>query len=70
MNNYISYFRPDIDAMAMRGGVSLKEICPDTMESRLIKGLYFAGELVDLVGPCGGYNIQFAFSSGRLAGLS
>ena len=57
-------------AMAMRGGVSLKEICPDTMESRLIKGLYFAGELVDLVGPCGGYNIQFAFSSGRLAGLS
>ncbi len=57
-------------AMAMRGGVSLKDVCPDTLESRLVKGLYFAGEILDLVGPCGGYNIQFAFASGRLAGLS
>ena len=55
-------------AMAMRGGVSLREIHPATMESRLVKGLYFAGEIVDLTGPCGGYNMQWAFSSGRLAG--
>ncbi|MBR2364505.1 MAG: aminoacetone oxidase family FAD-binding enzyme, partial [Lentisphaeria bacterium] len=55
-------------AMAMSGGVSLKEIDPATMESKLVKGLYFAGEVMDLVGPCGGYNIQWAFSSGRLAG--
>ena len=57
-------------AMAMRGGVSLKEVNPETFESRLVKGLFFAGEMLDLTGPCGGYNIQFAFSSGRLAGLS
>lgn len=55
-------------AMAMRGGVSLREIHPATMESRLVQGLYFAGEIVDLTGPCGGYNMQWAFSSGRLAG--
>lgn len=57
-------------AMAASGGVSLKEIDPGTMESKLIKGLYFAGEIMDLVGPCGGYNIQWAISSGRLAGRS
>ena len=55
-------------AMAMRGGVSLKEIHPATMESRVVKGLYFAGEIMDVTGPCGGYNMQWAFSSGRLAG--
>lgn len=57
-------------AMAMSGGVSLKEIDPATMESRIVKGLYFAGEIMDLAGPCGGYNIQWAISSGRLAGQS
>ncbi len=57
-------------AMAMRGGVSLKEIDPATMESRIVPGLFLAGEIVDIVGPCGGFNIQWAFSSGRLAGLS
>jgi len=57
-------------AMAMKGGVSLKEIEPSTLESRIVEGLHFAGEALDLVGPCGGYNIQWAFSSGRLAGLS
>jgi len=55
-------------AMITRGGVSLKEICPETMESRLIKGLYFCGEVVDLDGPCGGYNLQWSFSSGFVAG--
>jgi len=55
-------------AMITRGGISLKEIDPNTMESKLIKGLYFAGEIVDIDGPCGGYNLQWSFSSGYLAG--
>ena len=55
-------------AMITRGGVSLKEIDPDTMESRILKGLFFCGEVVDLDGPCGGYNLQWSFSSGFLAG--
>lgn len=55
-------------AMITRGGVSLKQIDPKTMQSKLIKGLYFAGEIVDIDGPCGGYNLQWAFSSGYLAG--
>lgn len=57
-------------AMITRGGVSLKEIDPNNMQSKLIDGLYFAGELVDLDGPCGGYNLQWAFSSGYLCGSS
>jgi len=57
-------------AMAMSGGVSLKEVNPKTMESRLVPGLYFAGEVLDLAGPCGGFHIQFAIASGRLAGLT
>jgi hypothetical protein len=55
-------------AMVTRGGVSLKEINPQTMESRIVRGLYFAGEVIDIDGPCGGFNLQWAFSSGRLAG--
>lgn len=58
------------EAMVMKGGICLKEVDPSTMESRLMKGLYFAGEILDLDGPCGGYNIQWAFSSGALAGKS
>lgn len=55
-------------AMITRGGVSLKEISPETMESKLLKGLYFCGEVMNLDGPCGGYNLQWSFSSGYLAG--
>jgi hypothetical protein len=55
-------------AMITRGGISLKEIDPKTMQSKLIKGLYFCGEVVDLDGPCGGYNLQWSFASGYLAG--
>ena len=55
-------------AMITRGGISLKEIEPKTMESKIVQGLYFAGEIIDLDGPCGGYNLQWAFSSGYLAG--
>lgn len=50
------------------GGVDLGEINPDTMESRLVPGLYFAGELLDVDGICGGYNLQWAWSSGYVAG--
>jgi predicted flavoprotein YhiN len=52
------------------GGIDLKEIDSRTMESRLLPGLYFAGEILDLDGPIGGYNFQAAFSTGMLAGLS
>ena len=55
-------------AMITRGGISLKEINPLTMQSKLIKGLYFCGEVMDLDGPCGGYNLQWSFASGYLAG--
>ena len=54
-------------AMAMSGGVDLREVDPKTMESKLVRDLFFAGEMLDLTGPCGGYNLQFAFSSGKLA---
>lgn len=55
-------------AMITRGGVSLKEIVPETLESKLLKGLYFCGEVMNLDGPCGGYNLQWSFASGYLAG--
>ena len=55
-------------AMITRGGVSLKEINPNTMQSKKVKGLYFCGEIMDLDGPCGGYNLQWSFASGYLAG--
>ncbi len=50
------------------GGVPVSEVDPLTLESRLVKGLYLAGETLDVVGPCGGYNLHFAFGSGALAG--
>lgn len=50
------------------GGVPVDEVDPRTLESRRVKGLYLTGETLDVVGPCGGYNLQFAFSSGALAG--
>lgn len=56
-------------AMITRGGVSLKEIRPETMESKILDGLYFCGEVMNLDGPCGGYNLQWSFASGYLAGL-
>ena len=55
------------EAMVTRGGVSLQEIDPKTMESRLVPGLYFAGEIIDIDGDTGGYNLQAAFSTGYLA---
>ncbi|MBN1211011.1 MAG: NAD(P)/FAD-dependent oxidoreductase [candidate division Zixibacteria bacterium] len=56
------------EAIVTAGGVSVKEIDPRTMESRLVKGLYLAGEVIDIDGDTGGYNLQAAFSTGWLAG--
>jgi hypothetical protein len=50
------------------GGVPLTEVKSRTLESKLIEGLFFAGEVLDVNGPCGGYNLQWAFSSGIVAG--
>ncbi|MDD5618111.1 MAG: NAD(P)/FAD-dependent oxidoreductase [Candidatus Omnitrophica bacterium] len=62
--------RPIEEAMITCGGVSLKDVNPRTMESRLIKGLYFAGEILDIDADTGGFNLQAAFSTGYLAGQS
>jgi len=56
------------EAMVTNGGISTKEINPRTMESKIIPGLYFAGEIIDVCAPSGGYNLQQAFSTGYLAG--
>lgn len=61
-------FRPIEEAIVTSGGVNVKEIDPKTMESRLIKGLYFAGEVIDVDAYTGGFNLQCAFSTGVLAG--
>jgi len=66
----IAKARPIEEAMVTRGGVSLKDIDPRTMESRLVKGLYFAGEMIDIAADTGGFNLQAAFSTGYLAGES
>ncbi|MCM8765958.1 MAG: NAD(P)/FAD-dependent oxidoreductase, partial [Candidatus Omnitrophica bacterium] len=58
------------EAMVTRGGVSVKEINPQTMESKLIKGLFFCGEVMDIDAKTGGYNLQGAFSTGYIAGES
>ncbi len=62
--------RPIAEAIVTRGGVSLKEIDPRTMESKLVSGLYFAGEVLDADALTGGFNLQIAFSTGFLAGES
>ncbi|MDD4569411.1 MAG: aminoacetone oxidase family FAD-binding enzyme, partial [Tepidanaerobacteraceae bacterium] len=56
------------EAIVTKGGVSVKEINPKTMESKIIKGLFFAGEVIDIDGVTGGYNLQAAFSTGFVAG--
>lgn len=64
----VNGFRPLEEAIVTSGGVSTKEIDPRTMQSKLCKGLYFAGEVIDVDAYTGGYNLQIAFSTGRLAG--
>ena len=58
------------EAIITKGGVSVKQVNPSTMESKLVNGLYFAGELLDLDAMTGGYNLQIAWSTGYLAGIS
>ena len=62
--------RPIEEAIVTRGGVNVREIDPSTMESKLMPGLFFAGELIDVDGFTGGFNIQIACSTGALAGRS
>ena len=64
----IKDFRPVEEAIITSGGINIKEINPKTMESKLVKGLYFAGEILDVDGICGGYNLQFAWATGATAG--
>ena len=64
----ITKTRPVAEAIVTADGVSIKEINPKTMESKIIEGLYFAGEIVDVDGYTGGYNLQAAFSMGYIAG--
>lgn len=66
----VTGFRPVDEAVITRGGVSVKEINPSTMESKIVRNLYFAGEVIDVDAYTGGFNLQIAFSTGRLAGLS
>ena len=65
---HITAYRPIAEAIITDGGVSVKEIDPKTMGSKLIGGLYFAGEIIDVTGFTGGFNLQTAFASGRAAG--
>ncbi len=63
-------FRPIEEAIVTSGGIETKEINPKTMESKLVPGLYFAGEIIDVDAYTGGFNLQIAFSTGYLAGKS
>ncbi|MBQ9611716.1 MAG: NAD(P)/FAD-dependent oxidoreductase, partial [Lachnospiraceae bacterium] len=58
------------EAVVTRGGVSVKEIDPSTMEAKAVPGLYFAGEVIDVDALTGGFNLQIAWSTGHLAGQS
>ena len=66
----ITKTRPVSEAIVTAGGIHVKEINPKTMESKLIDGLYFAGEVIDIDGYTGGFNLQAAFSTGYVAGQS
>lgn len=64
----ISDFRPIDEAIITSGGINIKEINPKTMESKLVPGLYFAGEIIDVDSYTGGFNLQIAYSTGYTAG--
>lgn len=66
----INGFRDIKEAIVTSGGVSTKEINPKTMESKLIKGLFFAGEVIDVDAYTGGFNLQIAYSTGYTAGMN
>jgi len=66
----IAGLRPVTDAIITSGGVKISEINPTTMESKLVKGLYFSGELIDVDAYTGGFNLQIAWATGRAAGIA
>jgi len=66
----VTAFRPIEEAVITSGGVNTTQVNPKTMESKLVKGLYFAGEVLDVDAFTGGFNLQIAFSTGYLAGMS
>ena len=66
----IKDFRPIEEAIITSGGINIKEINPKTMESKKVKGLYFAGEIIDVDSYTGGFNLQIAYSTGYVAGLN
>jgi len=66
----INGFRPIKEAIITAGGISIKEINPKTMESKIVKNLYFAGEIIDVDAYTGGFNLQIAYSTGYTAGLN
>ena len=66
----IDGFRPIAEAIVTKGGIDVKQIDPKTMESKLVSGLYFAGEVIDVDAYTGGYNLQIAFATGALSGQS
>ena len=67
---YIKGFRPIEEAIITSGGIKINEINPKTMESKIIKGLYFAGEIIDVDAYTGGFNLQIAYSTGYTAGMN
>lgn len=66
----VTDFRPIDEAIITSGGVSVSEIDPKTMKSKIVGGLYFAGEVIDVDAYTGGFNLQIAFSTGNLVGNS
>jgi predicted Rossmann fold flavoprotein len=66
----VAGLRPVTDAIITSGGVKVSEINPATMESKLVRGLYFAGELIDVDAYTGGFNLQIAWATGRAAGIA
>ena len=67
---HLQAFCPLAEAIVTRGGVCVREVAPATMQSRLVTGLYFAGELLDVDAKTGGFNLQIAFSTGYAAGCA
>ena len=67
---HVKRYRPMEEAIVTSGGVKTSEINSSTMESKLVEGLYFAGEVIDVDAYTGGFNLQIAFSTGYLAGMS
>ena len=66
----VKRYRPIDEAIVTSGGVKVSEINSSTMESKLVEGLFFAGEVIDVDAYTGGFNLQIAFSTGYLAGIN